>query len=56
MPEPDETTEAEFLLSESDVPTDNDPVLYTVLGISLFGVILIVAISGFIISQRQRDK
>ncbi len=56
MPEPDETTEAELFLSESDVPTDNDPVLYTVLGISLFGVILIVAISGFIISQRQRDK
>ena len=56
MPEPVETTEAEDLSSESDLNTDNYPGLYTVFAFSLFGVILIVAISGFIIGRRGRDK
>jgi hypothetical protein len=56
MPEPVETTEAEDLSFEDDVMTDNSPGLYTVYGVSLFGVILMVVISGFIIGQRRRDK
>lgn len=56
MPEPDETTEAEDLFSDRGVPTDHNPDLYTVFGISLFGVVLIVAISGFILGWRRRDK
>jgi len=56
MPEPDETTEAEDLPFESDANADDDPGLYIISGISLLGVILIVAISGFIIGQRRRDK
>ena len=55
MPEPDEITEAEDLSFESDVSPDNDPGLFTVFGVSLFGVILIVAISGFIIGRRRRE-
>ena len=56
MPEPDETTEAEDLSFEGDVITEKNPGLYTVFGISLFGVILIVSISGFIIGRWRRDK
>jgi len=56
MPDPVETTEAEDLSFEDDVMIDNSPGLYTVFGVSLFGVILIVGISGFIIGHWRRDK
>ena len=56
MPEPDETIEAKDLSSDRGVRTDHNPGLYTVFGISLFGVVLIVAISGFIINRQRRTK
>jgi hypothetical protein len=56
MPEPDETTEAEGIYSDEGIPTGHNPDLYAVFGISLFGVVLIVAVSGFIVSRQRRDK
>lgn len=56
MPEPDETTETEELSSDEGVRANHNPGLYTVFGVSLFGVVLIVVISGFILGWRRRDK